>query len=294
MSLSLCAAPFFLFALSSASPPFLATSNGCPQLIDGQLLDFVNPGGIRLTKSKTGNCDRLISCDLIGAPVELTKVEWYVNGRKIERTNDGTEMEETTENAQSENERTGRSAIGVGEVSHRLCADNWLVDGPSLNGNGMEMEFRCAASLDCGEQNIESEPLLFVGTAGRRRRTANGVDFVSSANNRFSRPPLISMITSSRMELTGLPLRIACAADGFPKPLISWEVVGVDGIELKRPRPAGQFPFITERHNGQLLINSNSSALRDVASISLRCSANNRNGADSAKSLVVLLNDARK
>ncbi|KAL3089564.1 hypothetical protein niasHS_006948 [Heterodera schachtii] len=102
------------------------------------------------------------------------------------------------------------------------------------------------------------------------------------------------MITSSRMELTGLPLRIACAADGFPKPLISWEVVGVDGIELKRPKPAGQFPFITERHNGQLLINSNSSALRDVASISLRCSANNRNGADSAKSLVVLLNDARK
>ncbi|KAI3409934.1 hypothetical protein GPALN_006304 [Globodera pallida] len=306
----------FVMLLLSAMSSLASASNNCPKLIDGQMLDFVNPGGVRLAKSEGGraNCARLLSCDVIGAPAERTNVRWYVNGRNVHSSVGSIPTEAAAaaaamnamddDNVQSAS-WTGRSALGVGEVSHRLCADRWMVaeGGTLLNLVASEMEFRCAASLDCGEQHIESDALLMRTTPGRRRRTtATGekrllgllLESVTGPRHHSHQPPLISMVTSSRMELTGLPLRVACAADGMPRPEISWDVVGVDGTELDRPRPAAQFPFITERADGQLLINSSSSALRDVASLSLRCVATNGDGMDSAKSLVILLKDERK
>uniref|UniRef100_A0A914HBL7 Ig-like domain-containing protein n=1 Tax=Globodera rostochiensis TaxID=31243 RepID=A0A914HBL7_GLORO len=296
----------FVVLLLSALTSLASASNNCPKLIDGQMLDFVNPGGVRLAKSEGGraNCAHLLSCDVIGAPAERTNVRWYVNGRNVHSSVGSIPTETAAMDDDVETESwTGRRALGVGEVSHRLCADRWMVaeGGTLLNLAGSELEFRCAASLDCGGQHIESDVLLMRTTPGRRRRTANGekrllgllLEPVTGPRHSHQ-PPLISMVTSSRMELTGLPVRVACAADGMPRPEISWDVVGVDGTELDRPTPAAQFPFITERADGQLLINSSSSALRDVASLSLRCVATNGDGMDSAKSLVILLKDERK
>uniref|UniRef100_A0A183C5E6 Ig-like domain-containing protein n=1 Tax=Globodera pallida TaxID=36090 RepID=A0A183C5E6_GLOPA len=293
----------FVMLLLSALSSLASASNNCPKLIDGQMLDFVNPGGVRLAKSEGGraNCARLLSCDVIGAPAERTNVRWYVNGRNVHSSVGSI----PTEAAAAAAAMNAMDDDNVQSVSHRLCADRWMVaeGGTLLNLVATEMEFRCAASLDCGEQHIESDALLMRTTPGRRRRTtATGekrllgllLESVTGPRHHSHQPPLISMVTSSRMELTGLPLRVACAADGMPRPEISWHVVGVDGTELDRPRPAAQFPFITERADGQLLINSSSSALRDVASLSLRCVATNGDGMDSAKSLVILLKDERK
>jgi hypothetical protein len=66
-SLYLLLAKYFFFTSSNAA-------GDCPSnLLDGQMLDFANPGGIRLHKSeKNIMCPQMLLCDVISAPAEVS------------------------------------------------------------------------------------------------------------------------------------------------------------------------------------------------------------------------------
>lgn len=45
-------------------------STECPDLLDGQMLDFANSNGITTYESKNGGCPRMLACDVVSAPAE--------------------------------------------------------------------------------------------------------------------------------------------------------------------------------------------------------------------------------
>ena len=163
---------FFNFLLAGSS----TSSAECPDLLDGQMLDFANPKGMSMYKSKRGGCPRILACDVVSAPAEAktfplqpfpptqsfqTIVEWFYNGELVKSNSAGGVF------ALLGQEKGTKSQLGLSETSHRLCLSELTGANPNeppsfgkKNGSPLNGVVKCRVRLGCNPAKwIESDPL---------------------------------------------------------------------------------------------------------------------------------------
>lgn len=114
--------------------------------------------------------------------------------------------------------------------------------------------------------------------------------------------PLITMITSSRLEYAGQFVQMFCHATGSPRPQIQWEVI--DELNERKFYPVEAYPFIKVcilnfymQYNNSVdfqVLDTNdimidTRRLRDTVTLSLQCKASNSIGNVAATSTLLLL-----
>lgn len=258
------------------------------------MLDFANPGGIRLHKSeKNIMCPQMLLCDVISAPAE-TVVEWFYNGKMIRSSSTGALGQLLMAN--NNNDADGKGQLGLSETSHRLCIPEMFTRqvGQQLKrGGGTPMNsavVSCRARLACNPSKwLESDqinlaPILIA------RRAERAISGATKAQLQMQMPkaPIIYLVTSSRMDVAGTILQILCRSTGNPKPKNEWTVFAMDGMRLEKEEPIEDYPFIMKMNNGDLLVDT---SMTENASMSLRCRAINGVGEDSENSTIILLKE---
>uniref|UniRef100_A0AC35F7B8 Ig-like domain-containing protein n=1 Tax=Panagrolaimus sp. PS1159 TaxID=55785 RepID=A0AC35F7B8_9BILA len=246
-------------------------SKSCETLANGPTLQFVDePGNVVETQNtKPLSCQRIFECNVLTSPPEAT-VFWYKNNKIVHAT---VTRDLTLSSPYHDN--TG-VVLGVSELRHRICVDS-LMDG----NDPKPFDIKCRIQSSCDPRKIiESNSIVIEPQILRTKK--------SFANN-FYRAPLISLISSSRMEIAGKFVQLYCNAIGNPKPEISWQII--DNEDENLVYDIENYPFIWTLSNGNLLIDTTKT---QEASITLQCIAQNKFGIDNATSSLILLNDNEK
>uniref|UniRef100_A0A914BX58 Ig-like domain-containing protein n=1 Tax=Acrobeloides nanus TaxID=290746 RepID=A0A914BX58_9BILA len=155
----------------------------------------------------------------------------------------------------------------MGQLRHRLCIDHHL-------GQAKRTEFKCRIQSTCEMTQVLESPVLVVESNGK----------ASPESNQYRKAPLITLISSSRIEFSGKFVQLFCNAAGNPRPEIEWKVV--DSQDEGILYPIEDFPFVWTINNSDILVDTSKT---DVASVTFKCVARNRFGNDSANSTLVLI-----
>ncbi|KAH7693345.1 CRE-ZIG-5 protein [Aphelenchoides avenae] len=156
--------------------------------------------------------------------------------------------------------------IGLTSVRHRICSDNYALPGE-------KNAFVCRAQSACNAHDVaEGAPIVVEGPVNKRNITPT------------ERAPLITYVTTTRMELAGNFVQMSCRADGTPPPDIEWFVVDAQDEQLLLPME--HLTALWKLTDWDVI--ADTSKLQD-ASLTLQCTASNKYGSDSAKLTLILL-----
>ncbi|KAE9552935.1 hypothetical protein FO519_003849 [Halicephalobus sp. NKZ332] len=242
-------------------------SKSCPKLLEGPSLQFVDAPGrvIEVPNPKPLDCRRIFECNVMTAPSEST-IYWYKNNNIIHAS---VSRDLTLSSPYSDS--TPGPVLGISEQRHRICLDSLLA------AESNPTEIKCRVQSSCSPRMIvQSDPVVF--------KPQKELDNSFTRVNHYYKAPLITLISSSRLELAGNFVQLFCNAIGSPKPEISWRII--DNEDETLSHDIDLHPFIWELGNGNIIIDTTKTT---EASLSLQCTAKNKFGDDVAHSSVILV-----
>ncbi|KAI6201944.1 Immunoglobulin I-set domain protein [Aphelenchoides besseyi] len=237
----------------------------CPLLLDTPGVNFVKQPRILVSRrSHEFACQHVAECVITTTPPE-TNVYWYANSELV----DVATQQDFTIHPLDGNSFVQNPIMGGSETTYRICIDEFMKPN-KLN------TFKCRIESAC-DHSLAKESQVMTVRVNENWELENNSAMAQKA-------PLITMITSTRMEIAGNLLKFFCRASGNPKPKISWKVID-DEIESVY-HSLKNYPYIYKMNDGSVVIDSSKT---DLASISLECRAQNEFGIDRATSTMLLL-----
>ncbi|KAI6215584.1 hypothetical protein M3Y94_00402200 [Aphelenchoides besseyi] len=237
----------------------------CPLLLDTAGVNFSKQPRILVSRrSHAFACQHVAECVITTTPPE-TNVYWYANSELV----DVATQQDFTIHSLDENSFVQTAIMGGSETTYRICIDEFMKPN-KLNTFKCRVESACDASL-------AKESQVMTVRVDENWKLENNPAMAQKA-------PLITMITSTRMEISGNLLKFFCRASGNPKPEISWEVMDeeIEGVY----HSLEDYPYIYKMNDGSVVIDSSKT---NLATISLECRAQNEFGIDRATSTMLLL-----
>ncbi|KAK0418428.1 hypothetical protein QR680_013549 [Steinernema hermaphroditum] len=244
---ALVAVVFCLHVAFSATLPFM-----CQNLLDGAVISMEET--MESTAKPEGSMVTL-KCNVFGSP--QAAVEWFHNGTLLERHN----------------------APVVEAIANRRSAE-WL--GMSIQNARLRIPclskadagvYTCRAENPCGKGFVEAHAEVAV----LPRAVGAG-----SCAPEAALAPLISLYTSSRLEVEQNKIQLQCRSKG-PAGFVQWAVADDQGDFF---HAIEKFAFVQKLPNNDLLIDASGI---EKASMTFQCSITNQFGTDAVESTIVLL-----
>uniref|UniRef100_A0A7E4ZW81 Ig-like domain-containing protein n=1 Tax=Panagrellus redivivus TaxID=6233 RepID=A0A7E4ZW81_PANRE len=236
-------------------------SSTCNNLSGGASMAFEQPLELVTIadSKKPSSCARVLECSVFSAPPEGT-IFWYKNNKVVHAS----VVRDITLNSAA---HVSSPLHGMTTLRHRLCVDSLVLTKSA--------EFKCRAQSPCNPlESIESLPVEVKPVVGASLGYAN----------RYYKAPLITLVSSTRIEAPGHFVQLFCSAEGMPKPELSWRIL--DNKDETTSYPIEDARFIWPIGNGNLIIDT---AKTDAATLSFQCIAENKFGRDVADSTLILM-----
>jgi len=268
----------------SSSVEYKVLPSECPPLVEGPILNFVNEGET-LVKGTGGlyGCETILECRVQASPPDVD-ILWYRNNELVETT----AVRDITLTQKGSTMNGERASLGLSELVHRLCVDTLpTAAGPPFRAaRPVSDTFQCKVQSSCDVESpaIVAPPVALPRKTSQRRFSRSIRELVS----RWHRAPVITLATSTRMELAGHFVQMMCRASGQPQPTIHWGILDEETNQefpvTEETKPS--FLWMTEK--GDLLVDTSKTQL---ASMTFVCRAINGYGSDEQSTTLILLKE---
>jgi len=282
-TVSVTATSAHLLASNGSSLEYKVLPGGCPPLVEGPVLNFVE-GETLVVKGAGGlyGCETILECRVQASPPDVD-ILWYRNNELVETA----AVRDITMTPKGSTMNGERASLGLSELVHRLCVDTLPNASPPFRTTrAASDEFQCKVQSSCDVESpaIVAPPVALPRKVSQRRFARSIRELVS----RWRRAPVITLATSTRMELAGHFVQMMCRASGHPSPTIHWSILDEETNQefavTQETKPS--FLWMTEK--GDLLVDTSKTQL---ASMTFVCRAVNGYGSDEQSTTLILLKE---